>query len=102
VGRDIPSATVVASSERRVAQEIQSLFMCAPFRVYTNQDVVGVEIGGALKNVIALASGISDGLGFGDNTKATLMTRGLAEITRLGISLGAHPLTFGGLSGMGI
>ena len=71
------------------------------FRVYTNDDVVGVEIGGALKNVIALAAGVTDGLGFGDNAKAALITRGLAEITRLGVAMGANPLTFSGLSGLG-
>jgi hypothetical protein len=76
--------------------------MMAPtFRVYTNPDIVGVELGGALKNIIALGTGISDGLGFGDNTKAALMTRGLAEITRLGVRLGANPLTFAGLAGVG-
>ncbi|MDI3279866.1 MAG: NAD(P)H-dependent glycerol-3-phosphate dehydrogenase [Bacillota bacterium] len=101
VARNIPSATVVASHDRALARKIQELFMTPSFRIYTNADVVGVETGGALKNIIALASGISDGLGFGDNTKAALMTRGLAEITRLGMSMGAHPLTFVGLSGMG-
>jgi len=75
--------------------------MAPTFRVYTNPDIVGVELGGALKNIIALGTGISDGLGFGDNTKAALLTRGLAEITRLGVRLGANPLTFAGLAGVG-
>ena len=83
------------------AKQVQDLFMNNSFRVYTNDDVIGVEIGAALKNVIALAAGIVDGLGYGDNAKAALITRGLAEITRLGISLGAQPYTFSGLTGMG-
>jgi glycerol-3-phosphate dehydrogenase (NAD(P)+) len=83
------------------AEYVQDLFMCDHFRVYTNPDVAGVELGGALKNVIALGTGIADGLGFGDNTKAALMTRGLAEISRLGTTLGANPLTFAGLAGLG-
>ncbi|MGE5509504.1 MAG: NAD(P)H-dependent glycerol-3-phosphate dehydrogenase [Chitinophagales bacterium] len=101
VGRRIPSATVVASRDPAAALQAQALFMAPFFRVYTNGDVVGVEVAGALKNVIALASGISDGLGFGDNTKAALMTRGMAEMARLGRSLGGNPLTFAGLAGMG-
>ncbi|HHW13493.1 MAG TPA: NAD(P)H-dependent glycerol-3-phosphate dehydrogenase [Firmicutes bacterium] len=101
VGRRIPSATVVASADERAAEEAQALFMTPQFRVYTNADVIGVELGGALKNIIALAAGVSDGLGFGDNTKAALMTRGMAEIARLGLALGANPLTFAGLAGMG-
>ncbi len=101
VGRRIPTATVVASADPDAAREAQELFMTPCFRVYTNADVTGVELGGALKNIIALATGISDGLGFGDNTKAALMTRGMAEIARLGIALGANPLTFAGLAGMG-
>jgi glycerol-3-phosphate dehydrogenase (NAD(P)+) len=101
VGRRIPTATVVASAEPDAARQAQELFMTPSFRVYTNADVIGVELAGALKNIIALATGISDGLGFGDNTKAALMTRGMAEIARLGLALGANPLTFAGLAGMG-
>lgn len=80
---------------------IQDLFMNQYFRVYTNPDILGVEIGAALKNVIALAAGITDGIGYGDNAKAALITRGLAEISRLGVKMGAHPLTFSGLTGLG-
>lgn len=101
VSREIPSATVVASPKRTTAEFVQEVFMCPYLRVYTNPDMVGVELGGALKNIIALGAGISDGLGFGDNTKAALMTRGLTEISRLGIKLGAAPLTFAGLAGVG-
>ncbi len=94
--------TVAVSSENMVAAEkIQDLFINHNFRVYTNSDVIGVEIGGALKNIIALAAGITDGLGYGDNAKAALMTRGLAEIARLGTKMGANPLTFSGLTGIG-
>lgn len=94
--------TVTVSSENMVAaEEIQELFINQNFRVYTNPDVVGVEIGGALKNIIALAAGITDGLGYGDNAKAALITRGLAEIARLGTKMGANPLTFSGLTGIG-
>ncbi|MFK2824224.1 NAD(P)H-dependent glycerol-3-phosphate dehydrogenase [Bacillus sp. B190/17] len=94
--------TVTASSENmQAAERIQDIFMNQHFRVYTNTDVVGVEIGGALKNVIALAAGLSDGLGYGDNAKAALITRGLAEIARLGTKMGANPLTFSGLAGIG-
>lgn len=100
VGRDMPTTVVVASDVGTAAQ-VQDLMMTPNFRVYTNPDVVGVELGGALKNVIALCTGIAEGLGFGDNTKAALMTRGLAEIARLGVALGGHPLTFTGLSGVG-
>lgn len=101
VGRDIPTAVVAAAASRIAAEQAQDLFMAPSFRVYTNPDVVGVELGGSLKNVIALCTGISDGLGFGDNTKAALMTRGIAEIARLGSALGAQPLTFAGLAGVG-
>ncbi|WP_027718748.1 NAD(P)H-dependent glycerol-3-phosphate dehydrogenase [Desulfovirgula thermocuniculi] len=101
VGRGIPTAVVVASTSMTCAEAAQDLFMTAAFRVYTNPDVAGVELGGALKNIIALGTGIAEGLGFGDNTKAALMTRGLAEITRLGMALGANPLTFAGLAGVG-
>jgi len=96
-----PTASVVAIDDGDVATALQSVFMTATFRVYTNPDVVGCEIAGALKNVIALAAGIAHGLGYGDNTKAALITRGLAELARLGIALGGDPLTFSGLAGMG-
>ena len=101
IGRGLPSATVVASTEHAVAVAVQGALMTNLFRVYTNHDLVGVELGGALKNVIALAAGVTDGLGYGDNTKAALMTRGMTEIVRLGTALGAEPATFAGLSGMG-
>jgi len=101
VSRRIPSATVVAAYKKEVAQYVQKILFAPTFRVYTNPDVVGVELGGALKNIIAIAAGISDGLGFGDNTKSALLTRGVAEIARLGKAMGASPLTFAGLSGMG-
>lgn len=101
VSREHPSATVVAASTRMVAEYVQDLLITPYFRVYTNPDVIGAELGGALKNIIALGSGIATGLGFGDNTKAALMTRGLAEITRLGVAMGASPLTFAGLAGVG-
>jgi glycerol-3-phosphate dehydrogenase (NAD(P)+) len=94
--------TVVASSENiEAAVKVQNMFMNNQFRVYTNTDMVGVEIGGALKNIIALAAGVGDGLGYGDNAKAALITRGLVEISRLGVKMGANPLTFSGLSGIG-
>lgn len=96
-----PAATVVAAKSRKVAEYIQDAFMLPYFRVYTNPDIIGVELAGALKNVIALGAGLSDGLGFGDNAKSALMTRGLAEIARLGIAMGANPLTFAGLAGIG-
>ena len=96
-----PTTITVASENMVAAEKVQDLFMNNYFRVYTNDDVIGVEIGGAFKNVIALAAGIVDGLGYGDNAKAALITRGLAEISRLGISLGAQPYTFSGLTGMG-
>jgi glycerol-3-phosphate dehydrogenase (NAD(P)+) len=101
VGRMIPSATVVSSRSHELMSVLQKAIMCSYFRVYSNPDIVGVEICGATKNVIALAAGMSDGLGFGDNTKATLITRGLSEMTRLGLALDANPLTFMGLAGMG-
>ncbi|MGG2092894.1 NAD(P)H-dependent glycerol-3-phosphate dehydrogenase [Bacillus sp. S13(2024)] len=96
-------ATTVTSAAKRMeaAEEVQDLFMNSYFRVYTNPDIVGVELGGALKNIIALAAGITDGLGLGDNAKAALMTRGLTEIARLGHKMGGKPLTFAGLTGMG-
>lgn len=101
VARGIPTAVTVACADAGIAQGFQSLLMNPAFRVYTSDDVIGVEIGGALKNVIAIAAGVCDGICFGDNTKAALITRGLAEIARLGCALGAHPATFAGLSGMG-
>ena len=101
VSKGIPSATVVASYEPSVGELFQDIFMTPFFRVYTNPDVVGVELCGASKNVVAIAAGMCDGLGYGDNTKATLMTRGLAEMTRLGKRLGANPMTYMGLAGMG-
>lgn len=96
-----PAASVVAMRDPAAAAALQQLFMAPTFRVYTNRDVVGCEIAGALKNVMAIAAGIADGLGYGDNTKAALITRGLAELTRLGVALGGEPLTFSGLAGMG-
>ncbi|BCU81772.1 glycerol-3-phosphate dehydrogenase [NAD(P)+] [Polycladomyces abyssicola] len=94
--------TVVVSSERQQTAELAQSYLINPyFRVYTNPDMVGVEIGGSLKNIIALGAGLSDGLGFGDNAKAALVTRGLAEITRLGMAMGARPITFAGLAGVG-
>jgi glycerol-3-phosphate dehydrogenase (NAD(P)+) len=96
-----PAASVVAFEDRAIAAELQQLFMTRTFRVYTNPDVVGCEIAGASKNVIAIAAGIAAGLGYGDNTKAGLITRGLAELARLGVALGGEPLTFSGLAGMG-
>lgn len=101
VGRRLPTTVAAASYNIKSAEQIQDLFMTDRFRVYTTEDVVGVELGGALKNIIALGAGISDGMGFGDNAKAALMTRGLAEITRLGIKLGARAETFAGLTGTG-
>jgi glycerol-3-phosphate dehydrogenase (NAD(P)+) len=96
-----PTASVVATTDTSVAEELQHLFLGPTFRVYTNPDVVGCEIAGTLKNVLAIGAGIADGLGFGDNTKAALITRGLAELARLGVALGGDPLTFAGLAGMG-
>jgi glycerol-3-phosphate dehydrogenase (NAD(P)+) len=96
-----PTASVVAMVDPDAAASLQRLFMTMTFRVYTNPDVVGCEIAGALKNVVAIAAGIAAGLGYGDNTKAALITRGLAELARLGVALGGEPLTFSGLAGMG-
>ncbi len=101
VGREIPTAVVVASNDIKIAEEVQHEFMNPSFRVYTNDDEIGVELGAALKNLIALAAGMCDGLGFGDNTKAALMTRGVAEIGRLGVAMGGRIETFAGLSGIG-
>jgi len=96
-----PAASVIAMSDLIVAQRLQELLSGDTFRVYTNPDVIGSEVGGALKNVVALASGMADGLGLGDNTRAAVITRGLAELTRLGVALGGDPLTLAGLAGMG-
>ena len=101
VSRGIPTTNVVACSDINVAEYIQDIFMNPSFRIYTNNDILGVELGGSLKNVFALCCGILDGMGMGDNTKAALMTRGLVEMTRLGVKMGASKDTFSGLSGMG-
>lgn len=101
VERGVPTSVAAASSDESLARAAQELFMAETFRVYTNPDVAGVELGVALKNVIAIAAGICDGLGFGDNTRGALLTRGLAEITRLGVALGARRETFYGLAGVG-
>ena len=101
VGRGIPTTIVVGAKKREIAEVVQETFMSPVFRVYTSPDVLGIEIGAALKNVIALAAGIADGLGYGDNTKAALITRGMAEISRLGVAMGGKPETFYGLSGIG-
>lgn len=101
VGRNVPTTVVVASADAETAAFLQGVFMTDTFRVYTSEDIIGVELGGALKNVIALCAGISDGLGYGDNTKAALITRGCAELTRIGVAMGAKAATFSGLSGLG-
>ncbi len=101
VARNLPTAVVVSSPSQKIAVEVQTIFMTERFRVYTNPDVVGVELGGALKNIIAIAAGISDGLEFGANTKAAILIRGMTEMVRLGVNLGANANTFSGLSGMG-
>ena len=101
VALQIPTTLVVTSKDMECAKEIQDLFMTSYFRVYTNDDIVGVEIGGAVKNIIALAAGVIDGIGYGDNTKAALMTRGMKEISRIGVALGGKEDTFYGLTGMG-
>ena len=101
VAREIPTGCLAASENREIAEFVQDVFMSDSFRVYTSPDAVGAELGGALKNVIALCAGVADGLGFGDNTAAMLMTRGLTEIARLGVSLGARKETFAGLAGVG-
>lgn len=101
VSAEMPTAVVAASESDEVARCVQDVFSTDYFRVYTNDDIVGVELGGALKNVIALAAGVSDGLGFGYNSRAALITRGLAEMNRMGMALGANPATFAGLAGMG-
>ena len=101
VGLNLPTTVAVASKERAWAEYMQDVFITDRFRVYTNDDVVGVELGGSLKNIIALGAGISDGMGFGDNAKAAMMTRGIAEISRLGAAMGADAHTFLGLTGVG-
>ena len=101
VSRLMPTTIVVASHNKETALFVQDVFMTETFRVYTSSDVKGVELGGSLKNVVALAAGIADGLGYGDNAKAALITRGIAEISRLGVKMGCRPETFSGLTGMG-
>lgn len=101
VGRGIPTTIVVGSRSRETAEYLQNIFMNDVFRVYISPDILGIEIGAALKNVIALAAGCADGLGYGDNTKAALITRGIAEISRLGVAMGGNAATFAGLTGMG-
>ncbi len=101
VARQLPTTVAVAGTDHDLAMEIQEIFFTDRFRVYTNEDLAGVELGGALKNIIALGAGISDGLGFGDNAKAAMMTRGITEMTRLGLTMGAEMKTFSGLTGIG-
>jgi glycerol-3-phosphate dehydrogenase (NAD(P)+) len=101
VSRGMPTAVVAASTDKSISSAVQELFRTARFRVYTSNDILGVELAGSLKNIVALASGMLDGLGLGDNTRGALLTRGLAEIVRMGRKLGADPITFSGLSGVG-
>ena len=101
MGRGLPTTIVAGNKKRSTAEYIQNLFMNEVFRVYTSPDVLGMELGGALKNVVALAAGIADGLGYGDNSKAALITRGIAEISRLGVAMGGKYETFTGLTGIG-
>ena len=101
VGRGVPTTIVVGAKTEETADYLQNLFMNDVFRVYTSSDILGMELGGSLKNVVALAAGIADGLGYGDNTKAALITRGIAEIARLGVAMGGQSETFYGLTGMG-
>ena len=101
VAKGVPSVSVVACKDRRLGKYLQAILTTERFRVYTNNDIIGVELGGSLKNIIAIACGISDGLGFGANTKAALLSRGLVEISRLGLAMGAKPGTFSGISGLG-
>jgi len=101
VALDIPTTVVVTSKKMEFAKIVQDVFMTSKFRVYTNEDIIGVEIGGAVKNIIALAAGVSDGIGYGDNSKAALMTRGMSEIIKIGTMLGGKIETFYGLTGMG-
>ena len=101
VGRKLPTTCVIGAKSKETAEYLQKCFISQVFRVYTSPDMLGIEIGGALKNVIALAAGVADGLGCGDNTKAALITRGIAEISRLGVKMGGRPETFSGLTGIG-
>jgi glycerol-3-phosphate dehydrogenase (NAD(P)+) len=101
VAQDLPASVVAGCVDEGVAEMVQNAFMTPAFRVYTSRDITGVELGGSLKNVVAIAAGVCDGFGLGDNAKAALITRGLAEMARLGAAMGAEPLTFAGLSGMG-
>ncbi len=101
VGREIPTTVVAGAKKKETAEFMQNIFMNQRFRVYTSPDMLGIELGGALKNVIALAAGVADGLGCGDNTKAALITRGIAEMSRLGVAMGGHIETFNGLAGIG-
>lgn len=101
VARGIPTTAVISSPDKKLAQSLQRIFMTERFRIYTNPDLIGVELGGSLKNIIAIGCGICDGLGFGANTKAALLTRGLVEISRLGLAMGAQKETFSGLAGLG-
>ncbi len=101
VSKGIPTTLVASSECMECAEKVQDLFMDKNFRIYTNDDIIGVEIGGAVKNIIALAAGVCDGIGYGDNSKAALMTRGMAEIARIGIKMGGKAETFFGLTGMG-
>jgi glycerol-3-phosphate dehydrogenase (NAD(P)+) len=101
IAQRMPAASVVACVDEGRGARLQDVFMAPTFRVYTNTDLIGCELGGALKNVMAIAAGMAEGMGFGDNTKASLMTRGLAELARLGVAMGGDPLTFQGLAGMG-
>ena len=101
VGRRLPTTCVIGAATRKTAEYLQSMFISKVFRVYTSPDILGIELGGSLKNVIALAAGIADGLGYGDNTKAALITRGIAEIARLGVKMGGKIESFTGLTGIG-
>ena len=101
VGRKLPTTCVIGAKTRKTAEYLESMFLSKVFRVYTSPDILGIELGGSLKNVIALAAGIADGLGYGDNTKAALITRGIAEIARLGVKMGGKIETFTGLTGIG-
>lgn len=101
VGRKLPTTVVIGAKTKECAEYLQNIFMNSVFRVYISPDILGIELGGSLKNVIALAAGVADGLGYGDNTKAALITRGIAEITRLGVEMGGKPETFSGLTGIG-
>ncbi|MFQ8703952.1 MAG: NAD(P)H-dependent glycerol-3-phosphate dehydrogenase, partial [Eisenbergiella sp.] len=101
VGKGVPTTIVAGAKTKKAAEKIQNIFMSPVFRVYTSPDVLGIELGAALKNVVALAAGIADGLGYGDNTKAALITRGITEISRLGMAMGGRRETFFGLSGIG-